>query len=76
MSRTESCGIYTSTIVSPYDEEGLVTGLQQLANCADLRLRMSDSARQRAEEFTWEKVARRLAELVLDRLKSASKIRV
>lgn len=63
-------------IVSPYDEEGLVTGLQQLANCADLRLRMSDSARQRAEEFTWEKVARRRAELVLDRLKSASKIRV
>ena len=58
-------------IVSPYDEEGLVTGLQQLAGCAELRLRMSDSARERAQEFTWEKVARRRAELVLERLKPA-----
>lgn len=58
-------------IVSPYDEEALVTGLQQLASSADLRLRMSDSARKRAEEFTWEKVARRRSELVLDTLKSA-----
>jgi len=58
-------------IVSPYDEEALVTGLQQLAGCADLRLRMSDSARARAEEFTWEKVARRRAQLVLEKLKPA-----
>ncbi|MBD1883960.1 glycosyltransferase family 4 protein [Microcoleus vaginatus] len=58
-------------IVSPYDEEALVTGLQQLAGCAELRLRMSDSARERAQEFTWEKVARRRAELVLARLKPA-----
>jgi len=58
-------------IVSPYDEEALVTGLQQLAGCAELRLRMSDSARERAQEFTWEKVARRRAELVLERLKPA-----
>ncbi|MEG4235840.1 glycosyltransferase family 4 protein [Microcoleus sp. Pol11C3] len=58
-------------IVSPYDEEALVTGLQQLAGCAELRLRMSDSARSRAQEFTWEKVARRRAELVLERLKPA-----
>jgi glycosyltransferase involved in cell wall biosynthesis len=58
-------------IVSPYDREALVTGLQQLAGCADLRLRMSDSARERAQEFTWEKVARRRAELVLERLKPA-----
>lgn len=58
-------------IVSPYDEEALVSGLQQLAGCADLRLRMSDSARKRAEEFTWKKVARRRAQLVLERLKPA-----
>jgi glycosyltransferase involved in cell wall biosynthesis len=58
-------------IVSPYDEEALVTGLQQLAGCAELRLRMSDSARERAQEFTWEKVARRRAQLVLERLKPA-----
>ncbi|WP_242718642.1 glycosyltransferase [Microcoleus vaginatus] len=43
-------------IVSPYDEEALVTGLQQLAGCAELRLGMSDSARERAQEFTWEKL--------------------
>lgn len=41
-------------IVSPYDEEALVTGLQQLAGCAELRLWMSDSARDRAQEFRWE----------------------
>jgi glycosyltransferase involved in cell wall biosynthesis len=58
-------------IVSPYDEEALVTGLQQLAGSAELRLRMSKSARERAQEFTWEKVARRRAELVLERLKPA-----
>ena len=58
-------------IVSPYDEEALVRGLQQLAGCAKLRLRMSDSARDRVQEFTWEKVARRRAELVLERLKPA-----
>lgn len=58
-------------IVSPYDEAALVRGLQQLAGCAELRLRMSDSARSRAQEFTWEKVARRRADLVLERLKPA-----
>ena len=58
-------------IVSPYDEEALVRGLQQLAGCAQLRLGMSDSARSRPQEFTWEKVARRRAELVLERLKPA-----
>ena len=58
-------------IVSPYDEEALVTGLQQLAGCAELQLRMSDSALERAQEFTWEKVARRRAQLVLERLKPA-----
>ena len=62
-------------IVSPYDEEALVTGLQQLAGCAELRLGMSDSARSRAQEFTWEKVARRRADLVLERLKPAGKVR-
>jgi len=58
-------------IVSPYDEEALVRGLQQLAGCAELRLRMSDSSRSRAQEFTWEKVAGRRAKLVLERLKPA-----
>ncbi|MEG4855636.1 glycosyltransferase family 4 protein [Microcoleus sp. B5-D4] len=62
-------------IVSPYDEKALVAGLQHLAGCALLRLRMSDSARERAQEFTWEKVARRRAELVLERLKPAGKVR-
>ena len=57
-------------IVSPY-EEALVTGLQQLAGCAELRLGMSDSARSRAQEFMWEKVPRWRAELVLERLKPA-----
>lgn len=57
-------------IVSPY-EEALVTGLQQLAGCAELRLRMSYSARSRVQEFTWEKVAPWRADLVLERLKPA-----
>ncbi|MBD0339716.1 MAG: hypothetical protein ICV61_02110 [Microcoleus sp. Co-bin12] len=48
-----------------------MTGLQQLAGCAELRLGMSESARDRAQEFTWKKVARRRAELVLERLKPA-----
>lgn len=62
-------------IVSPYDEEALVAGLQQLADCVQLRFRMSDSARERGQEFSWEKVARRRAELVLERLKPAGKVR-
>ena len=62
-------------IVLPYEQKALVAGLQQLAGWAELRLRMSDSARSRAQEFTWEKVARRRAELVLEKLKPAGKVR-
>jgi glycosyltransferase involved in cell wall biosynthesis len=58
-------------IISPYDEEALVTGLQQLASCAELRRQMGESARSRVQEFTWEKVARRRAKLALEKLKLA-----
>jgi glycosyltransferase involved in cell wall biosynthesis len=58
-------------IISPYDEEALVTGLQQLATSAELRQQMGESARLRVQEFTWEKVARRRAKLALEKLKLA-----
>ena len=59
-------------VVSPEDEEALVASLQKLAGCAQLRARMGAAARQQAEEFTWEKVARRRAGLVLERLNARS----
>lgn len=59
------------TIVAPYDEDAWVEGLRKLCDSQELRARFGASARQRAEEFTWEKVARRRAAAVVEKLKAA-----
>jgi glycosyltransferase involved in cell wall biosynthesis len=55
-------------IVSPYDEDAWVEALRKLAYSSELRLRFGASARQRAEEFTWEKVAAKRAAIVREKL--------
>lgn len=58
-------------IVPPYDDDAWVEALRKLAYSPELRDRFSASARQRAEEFTWEKVAARRAAFVRERLKAS-----
>jgi glycosyltransferase involved in cell wall biosynthesis len=55
-------------IVSPYDEDAWVEALRKLAHSPDLRAKFGVSARKRAKEFTWEKVAQRRAALVQQKL--------
>jgi glycosyltransferase involved in cell wall biosynthesis len=55
-------------VLDPYDQEAWVTALRRLAHDADLRRSMGESARCRAEDFTWDKVGHRRRELLLDRL--------
>jgi glycosyltransferase involved in cell wall biosynthesis len=55
-------------IIPPYDEDAWIDALQRLAGNADLRAALGESARQQASEFTWEKVAGRRANVILDRL--------
>jgi len=45
-------------IVSPGDIDGLVDRIRKLWNDPDLVVRMSRAARQTAEQYTWERVAR------------------
>ncbi|MEG4317839.1 MULTISPECIES: glycosyltransferase family 4 protein [unclassified Microcoleus] len=56
-------------VADPYDSEALVESLRKLALSPELRAQMGYSARQQAEEFTWEKVARRRKDLVQEKLK-------
>ena len=56
-------------IVSPYEHDAWVEALRKLASSPDLRTRFGDAARQRAQEFTWERVADRRAKLMLEKLK-------
>lgn len=56
-------------VVEPYDSEAWVEGLRKLALSPELRAQMGDNARQQAEEFTWEKVARRRKDLMQEKLK-------
>jgi glycosyltransferase involved in cell wall biosynthesis len=51
-------------VVDPYDEEGWIAALRQLAADAGLRRAQGDAGRMRAAEFTWEKVAARRYELI------------
>jgi Glycosyl transferases group 1 len=46
-------------VVAPGDEEGLLDAMRHLAD-PDTARRMGEAARQRAELFTWEKVAERI----------------
>lgn len=56
-------------IIPPYDEDAWVEALRKLANSPELRTQLGASARQQAEEFTWEKVAARRAELITERVR-------
>ncbi len=49
------------TIIPPYEDDAWVEALRQLVYSPELRIRFSTAARQRAEEFTWERVAARRA---------------
>ena len=56
-------------IVSPYNEDAWVEALRKLAHSPELREQFSASSRQRAEEFTWEKVASKRAAYVIEKLR-------
>ena len=51
-------------IVEPHDIDGWVAALRRLANDADLCREMGRSAAERAQEYTWNKVAARRLELL------------
>jgi glycosyltransferase involved in cell wall biosynthesis len=59
-------------IVSPYDEDAWVEALRKLGNSPELRARFGASSRERAQEFTWEKVARRRAGIVQEKVNRQS----
>ena len=52
-------------VVSPYEQDMWVEALRKLAHSPDVRARFGTAARQRADEFTWEKVAARRAAFML-----------
>ncbi len=47
-------------LVLPGDEEGLAEALLALVDDADLRREMGERARQRAEEFSWQRVSQQV----------------
>jgi len=57
-------------IVSPYDEDAWIESLQKLADSPELRKSFGASASVRAEEFTWQKVATRFGQFMLEHLRS------
>jgi glycosyltransferase involved in cell wall biosynthesis len=55
-------------IVEPYDQDGWVEALRKLAHSPNLRFYFGAIARNRAAEFTWEKVGRRRAKALVNKL--------
>jgi glycosyltransferase involved in cell wall biosynthesis len=55
-------------VLDPYDHDAWVQAIRRLAGDPDLRARLGAAAKVRAQEFTWDKVARRRLELWRDRL--------
>lgn len=55
-------------VIDPYDAEGWIAALQQLADDKERRVKMSVAAAERAREFHWSVVAARRREQVLQRL--------
>ena len=55
-------------VIPPHDEDGWIEALRMFSRSAELRDHYGESARIRAGEFTWEKVAARRAEAMLNRL--------
>ena len=43
----------------PYDEVGWVAAIRELADDADLRIRLGEAAREQSEAYTWDRVAER-----------------
>ena len=58
-------------VLPPYEEDAWVEALRKLADNPDLRKKYGESGRQRVQEFTWENVAARRAESMLEKLKAA-----
>jgi len=52
-------------VLDPYDRDGWVGAIRQLATDSALRERLGDAARRRAQDFTWDKVGARRRELLL-----------
>jgi len=52
-------------VLDPYDRDGWVGAIRQLAADSALRERLGDAARRRAQDFTWDKVGARRRELLL-----------
>jgi glycosyltransferase involved in cell wall biosynthesis len=55
-------------VIPPYDEERWIEALRRLSADAELRRQFGEAARKRADEFTWEKVGRRRAGDIIQRL--------
>ncbi len=55
-------------ILDPYDEDAWVESLRKLVDSSDLRTQYGTSACQRAQEFTWDKVAAKRRALLLEKL--------
>lgn len=51
-------------VMDPYDTEAWAERIRMLAEDAELRRRLGENARARADEFTWDKVGRRRRELL------------
>ena len=56
-------------ILEPYDTDAWVEGLRKLSSSPDLRAKMGAAARDRALELTWQKVAARRKEQILQKMK-------
>ena len=54
-------------ILEPYDTDAWVEGLRKLPNSPDLRAKMGAAARKRALELTWQQVAARRREQILQK---------
>jgi glycosyltransferase involved in cell wall biosynthesis len=59
-------------VVDPLDHDAWVEALRNLANDPGLRARMGRRARERAEGYTWDKVARRRLSMLRDATTRAS----
>jgi glycosyltransferase involved in cell wall biosynthesis len=55
-------------ILEPYDEDAWVEALRNLVNSSDIRSQYGKSACERAQEFTWDKVAAKRRSLLLEKL--------
>ena len=55
-------------VISPYDDEKWIEVLRKLSTDVSLRRHFGESARKRAEQFTWKKVGRRRAAEIIKRV--------